>query len=199
MQARVLLVHGLWMHAPALLFWHRRLKKAGFQPELFSYASLWQSPERAMERLRKAAMAAPNTHIVAHSLGGLISVKALASTDFKGKVICVGSPMAGSQVIRRYAATPLRVLGGRSVGLLCAGVGQIPTDLHVSMIAGTESKGLGRIFHRFSEPNDGSVALSETIMPGLAQHETAHVSHSGQLFSRAVMDSAVAMLRHDMS
>jgi len=32
MKARVLLVHGLWMHAPALFYWARQLRRAGFKP-----------------------------------------------------------------------------------------------------------------------------------------------------------------------
>ena len=196
MKPRVLLLHGLWMQAPVLYYWKKELSKAGLTVEYFSYKSLLQSPEQAFVRLRELALAQPNTHIVAHSLGGLIAVNALATTEFKGKIICVGTPLAGSQVVRHYASTPLGALAGRSAALLCAGLQQIPAGLKVSVIAGTHSKGLGRLFHRFSEPNDGTVALSETKIPGLAQHITVHVSHSGQLFSREVMTQVFALLEN---
>jgi hypothetical protein len=194
MKSRVLLVHGLWMHAPALYFWKKELRKAGFEAEYFSYKSMLQSPELAFARLRTLALARPNTHILAHSLGGLIAVNALASSEFKGQIICVGTPLAGSQVVRHYATTALGSLAGRSAALLCAGLTHIPEGLQVSVIAGTKPKGLGQLFHRFSEPNDGSVALSETQIPGLAQHVTVCASHSGQLFSDEVVNKAIELL-----
>lgn len=194
MLTRVLLVHGLWMHAPVLYYWKKELGKAGFAVEYFSYKSLLHSPEKSYARLREVALAQPNTHIVAHSLGGLIAVNALAAAEFKGQIICVGTPLAGSQVVRHYASTPLGALAGRSAALLCAGLQQIPDGLQVSAIAGTHSKGLGRVFHRFSEPNDGTVALSETKILGLSQHLTVHASHSGQLFSKEVVNKAIELL-----
>ncbi len=182
------------MHAPALYFWKRELSKAGFTAEYFSYKSLLHAPEKSCERLRAAALAQPDTHIIAHSLGGLIAVNALATSDFKGKIICVGTPLAGSQVVRQYAETPLSALAGRSATMLCAGLSHIPDGLQVSAIAGINPQGLGRVFHRFSEPNDGTVALSETQIPGLAQHLTVHASHSGQLFSKVVVNKAIELL-----
>lgn len=195
MKARVLLVHGLWMRAPALLFWKRQLTKAGYEAEFFSYPSLFQSPENAMQRLRDMALAQPNTHLLAHSLGGLLAVKALANTpEFKGKIICVGSPLAGSQVVRNISRTALGNLVGRSMPMLLEGLPCIPADLHVAVIAGVNPHGLGRLVNTFTEPNDGTVGLSETQLPGLAQHVQVNVSHSGQLVSHEVMHAVLAIL-----
>jgi hypothetical protein len=195
MPPRVLLVHGLWMHAPVLTFWARQLHSAGFRAETFSYHSFLQTPETAMARLRAAALCEPGTCIVAHSLGGLLAIKAMADCPvFSGRIICVGSPLAGSQVVRQYARTPLGYMAGRSVGLLSKGLQAVPDGLHVSAIAGTNPKGLGRFVHHFGELNDGSVALSETRIPGLHRHVTVHSSHSGQLFSQVVVDAVVGLL-----
>lgn len=198
MGRRVLLVHGLWMHAPALYFWARQLRAAGYRPQYFSYRSLLQSPEHAVARLREAVLAEPDTDIVAHSLGGLIAVEAMIGcTPFHGRILCVGSPLAGSQVVRRYRNTPLGVLAGRSTALLSRGFTQIPDGLDVSVIAGTDPKGLGRFVHRFDAENDGSVALAETRIPGLQRHVSVPVSHSGQLFSKAVMAQVLALLNRE--
>ena len=195
MARRVLLVHGLWMHAPVLYYWARQLRAAGYRPQYFSYRSLLQHPERATARLRAAAMAEPGTDIVAHSLGGLIALEALAGCpDFGGRILCVGSPLAGSRVVRRYRSTPLGVLAGRSTALLSRGFSQVPEGLDVAVIAGTDSKGLGRFVHRFDETNDGSVAVSETRIPGLRRHVNVPVSHSGQLFSKAVAGHILDLL-----
>ncbi|WP_297799903.1 alpha/beta hydrolase [Arenimonas sp. GDDSR-1] len=198
MGRRILLVHGLWMHAPALYFWARQLREAGYRPQYFSYRSLLQSPEQAIARLRETALAEPDTDILAHSLGGLIAVEAMAGCpSFRGRILCVGSPLAGSQVVRRYRNTPLGVLAGRSTTLLSRGFTQIPEGLDVSVIAGTDPKGLGRFVHRFDAQNDGSVALSETRIPGLQRHVSVPVSHSGQLFSKAVMTQVLALLNRE--
>lgn len=195
MAQRVILVHGLWMRAPVLAYWARGLRKAGFDPVFFSYRSLAQSPETAMRRLRDLVMQHPESHVLAHSLGGLLAVKALAGCKgFSGRIVCVGSPLAGSQVLRHYAGSPMARLAGSSAGLLGSGMDAVPEGLSVSVIAGTEALGLGRLLHRFTESNDGSVALSETDIPGLSRHVKVAASHSGQLFSSAVLDAAIDLL-----
>jgi pimeloyl-ACP methyl ester carboxylesterase len=198
MARRVLLVHGLWMHAPALYYWARQLRTAGYRTQYFSYRSLLQHPERAVVLLREAVLAEPETDILAHSLGGLIAVEAMTGcAPFRGRILCVGSPLAGSQVVRRYRNTPLGFLAGRSTALLSRGFTQVPDGLDVSVIAGTDPKGLGRFVHRFDETNDGSVALSETRIPGLHTHLTVPVSHSGQLFSKTVMKQVLTLLNRE--
>ena len=194
MSARVLLVHGLWMRAPALYYWKNKLSKAGFAVEYFSYKSMLQSPEQAFAHLREVALAKPNTHILAHSLGGLIAVNALACSEFNGQIICVGTPLRGSEVARQLAIKHVGKLAGRSLPLLCQGIVQIPKGLQVSAIAGIAPHGLGRLMHRFTEPNDGTVMLSETQVDGLASHLTVNASHSGQLVSHEVMNAVLAIL-----
>ncbi len=182
------------MHAPAMYYWKKELSKAGFVVENFSYKSMLQSPELAFARLREVALAQPDTHILAHSLGGLIAVNALASSEFKGHIICVGTPLRGSEVARQMAIKHIGKLAGRSLPLLCQGIVQIPTGLLVSAIAGIQPHGLGRLMHHFTEPNDGTVMLSETRVDGLANHLTVNTSHSGQLFSPQVVNKAIELL-----
>lgn len=196
MAQRVILVHGLWMRAPVLAYWARGLRKAGFDPVFFSYRSLAQSPETAMRRLRELVMQQPESHVLAHSLGGLIAVKALAGyKGYSGRIVCVGTPLAGSRVVRRYAGTALGRLAGESAGLLGKGLDAVPEGLSVSVIAGTEPLGMGRLLHRFDEGNDGSVALSETRIAGLDRHVTVAASHSGQLVSKQVLEQAILLLK----
>ena len=184
------------MRAPALLFWRKQLRAAGYETEFFSYPSLFKSPESAVQRLRAVALAQPDTHILAHSLGGLITVKALSDTpEFTGKIICVGSPLAGSQVVRQISSSALGKLIGRSMSILSEGLPSIPAGLHVTVIAGVNPHGLGRLVNTFNEPNDGTVALSETQLPGLAQHIQVNASHSGQLVSHDVIQHVLAILR----
>jgi hypothetical protein len=56
--------------------------------------------------------------------------------------------------------------------------------------------GLGRLFHRFDEDSDGTVAVSETRMPGATDHMTLPVSHTGLLMSARVAREAGAFITH---
>ena len=46
------------------------------------------------------------------------------------------------------------------------------------------------------EPNDGIVAVAETVIPGERDRIILPVSHSGMLVSRAVATQAAAFLRN---
>ena len=63
------------------------------------------------------------------------------------------------------------------------------------MIAGNSGRGLGRFFGRLSGANDGTVAITETLLPGMADHIVLPTSHSGMLLSPAVSRQVIAFLR----
>jgi pimeloyl-ACP methyl ester carboxylesterase len=184
---RVLLLHGLLMRSPALLPLSWRLQKAGFATETFSYSSLWRSPGEAMERLamRLYALAPEPVHLVAHSLGGLIALETLSRYQKlpPGRVVCLGSPIAGSTAARGLAGKGLGVVSGRAGALLRGGLVALPPGRQVGMLAGAKSMGLGKMFSRFDDPNDGTVMVWETRLAGLCDHAVIKSSHSGLVFS----------------
>ncbi|HAI94009.1 MAG TPA: cobalamin adenosyltransferase, partial [Xanthomonadaceae bacterium] len=55
----------------------------------------------------------------------------------------------------------------------------------VGMVAGDRPHGLGQLFADLGEGSDGTVALDETRLPGLADHCVVHASHTGLVFSAA--------------
>ena len=63
------------------------------------------------------------------------------------------------------------------------------------MIAGCVPRGLGALVAGFTEPHDGTVAVSETRAPGLADHVVVEASHSGLLLSAEAIGQAAAFLR----
>jgi pimeloyl-ACP methyl ester carboxylesterase len=185
--ARVLLLHGLMMRSPALLPLAWRLRKRGFAPEIFSYSTLWRAPGLAMERLamRLYAMGPEPVHLVAHSLGGLVAAETLNRYQNlpPGRLVLIGSPIAGSSAARGLAAHSLGAIAGRSGPLLRGGLAVLPPNRRIGMIAGARSLGLGKLFCSFDGLNDGTVAVWETRMPGLAGHVVIQASHSGLVFS----------------
>jgi pimeloyl-ACP methyl ester carboxylesterase len=187
MATRVLLLHGLMMRSPALLPLAWRLRKRGFAPEIFSYSTLWRAPGLAMERLamRLYAMGPEPVHLVAHSLGGLVAAETLNCYQNlpPGRLVLIGSPIAGSSAARGLAAHSLGAIAGRSGPLLRGGLAVLPPNRRIGMIAGARSLGLGKLFCSFDGLNDGTVAVWETRMPGLAGHVVNQASHSGLVFS----------------
>jgi hypothetical protein len=63
------------------------------------------------------------------------------------------------------------------------------------MVAGTRRMGLGRFFGQFEGDSDGTVAVAETRLPGLAAHALIHASHSGLIVSREAADLAARFFR----
>lgn len=193
----VLLLHGLWMRAFALRQLARRLQAEGFTVATFDYPSLVGGPEVALPALARRLERADA--VIGHSLGGLMAVEVLRrhpELPVK-RAVCLGSPLLGSGAARALHGHP--VTGwyvGRSAALLCEGCRPWEGPQQIGMIAGTRPVGLGALVARFQEPHDGTVAVSETRLPGLADHHEVDVSHTGLVFSPRVAALAVRFLRH---
>lgn len=199
MTSRVLLVHGLWMRSFSMRWLATRLRGHGFQTELFGYYSLLQDTDAVVARLAEALSGHPGAHVVAHSLGGLLSLRAAekAGVAGVGRIVCLGSPLAGSQaatsIVARIPAGATLV--GHNRTLLAAGIGHVPAGLRVGAIAGCVPRGLGGVVARFACEHDGTVAIAETRVSGLADHAVVQASHSGLLFSDAAARRATEFLR----
>lgn len=200
MPVPVLLLHGLWMRSAALGLLARRLHAAGFAVSRLDYPSVQGGPDVALPLLIDAlrALGPGPVRIVAHSLGGLMALSALRAVPELpvDRVLCLGSPLCGSAAAHNLARWPGGgALVGRSLGLLRDGLGAWDGSAQVAVIAGSLPFGLGALQGRLSRPHDGTVAVAETRLPGLAAHCTMPVSHSGLVFSRAVAERAAQFLR----
>lgn len=188
MPTPVLILHGLWMRAPAMQPLRRRLRAEGFAPATFDYASRSVDPIDSCHRLaeRIAAFDSAPVHLVGHSLGGLLALETLARHAGLpvGRIVCLGSPLRGASAasgLSRFRAS--RWFLGRSAELLRRGASVSGADATVGVIAGTRPLGFGRFFTRFEGAHDGTVALSETRIDGLADHIAIPTTHSGLIFS----------------
>lgn len=197
-EGQILLLHGLWMHAPAMRWFATRLKSRGFDARTLGYYSVLEDSDHAVARVIKALQQAPGSHVVAHSLGGLMALEAarrLAAPDI-GRIVCLGTPLAGSRAadgaIQRFPAG--RRLLGQHVPMLLSGAGNLPEGLEVGVIAGSRRRGLGGMLAHFSDDHDGTVAVSETRVEGIADHIVLPASHSGLIFSDAAVEQSVAFL-----
>lgn len=194
---RVLLIHGLWMRPGSLALLARRLREAGFEPQTLAYPTVRGGPASAIPGLARAAGQGP-CHLVAHSLGGLVTLTALEQhPDLPvQRVVCLGSPLCGSAAANGVARLPLvgRALG-RSRDLLRAGCTPWRGRAEVGMVAGTLALGLGQFLGHFEGPSDGTVAVAETRLDGLADHLVVRTSHTGLVLSPVVAHQVIAFLR----
>jgi pimeloyl-ACP methyl ester carboxylesterase len=204
----VVCVHGIWGKGVEMALMKRRLEKDhGFRVLLFSYPSVRGSLDGNAAKLARfiAEQGLERAHLVGHSLGGVIALRMLATSSNTppGRVVCIGSPLTGSRpaaiLAQKNWAKPML---GQSLPAAVVHspasewAAEVSTSREVGIIAGVVPVGFGRLVTKFDGDNDGSVAVSETRLPGATDHICLRVSHKSILVSREVVDQVAAFLRH---
>lgn len=188
----VVLIHGLWYGPISLRPLSSRLEKRGWTVRRFGYPTIRHAIDDNARALRRF-IGNERVHLVGHSLGGLVALRMLERSRAAlppARLVLLGSPVNGSAVARRLAQIPvLGRLVGRSAGPLEAGVQHAPEDWEVGIVAGSRALGLGRAIHPLPRPHDGTVAETETRLPGETDRLTLPVSHTGLVLSPAVADA----------
>ncbi|HEV7122718.1 MAG TPA: alpha/beta hydrolase [Rhodanobacter sp.] len=203
MSEHVILLHGLWMRGFALSMLHHRLMEAGFRVHRFDYLSVAASEQRILDRLhaRMAELADETAavHLVGHSLGGLLALRACSETEAlpPGRIVCLGSPLRGSAAARGVARWGRggEILLGNNRQLMEQGFERWDGQREVGMIAGRKPLGLGAMLGHFEGEHDGTVAVEETRLPGLLDHCVVESNHTSLLFSPEVARLVAEFLR----
>jgi pimeloyl-ACP methyl ester carboxylesterase len=201
----VIYVHGLWMTGHEALLLQRRLREGrGYRLHVFRYGSICQPLKQIVDALhdRLARTEEPQVHLLGHSLGGLIILECLQRYPMAqwGRVVFLGAPVMGSRIAARLGRFgPVQPLLGRAVceELLVARERRWTLPRELGVIAGTLPLGLGQLVTRFgAEANDGSIAVSETEIPGATAHLALPVSHMGLLLSARVARETGSFLEY---
>ncbi len=196
---RVILIPGLWTSGYFMTLLARAVRKAGFDVSIFSCPYVRRSLESNIDALHKliSTFEGQPFSIVAHSLGGLLAIRALEQyqpANFK-RLVLLGSPIAGSAAARSFGACEIgRIMLGHSLELLRSGV-NVTGDYDIAQIAGCKPRGLGRRIAKLDTLNDGGVSVSETQAPWLTHHLVLNESHAGLLFSAKVAGQTVCYLK----
>ena len=197
----VILVHGLYMHGIAMWPLRWRLDGCGFRARQFSYPSLGSSVAENAARLARSLrdVDSPVVHFLCHSLGGLVVRAMLLQSSWQrpGRVLTLGTPHLGCYVAMRLGAKPALawMLGNSLRHGLDGDIPPWPDGREVATIAGNKALGAGRLVPGLPKPNDGTVAVAETVLGPDYPHAVLAVTHSSMLISRRVADYACAYLK----
>lgn len=201
----VILIHGLWMKGPEMLFLRYKFWRQGYKTYQFHYPSVFKSPEENASQLYQfiSKLDASVIHFVAHSLGGIVVGHLFQQYKIKqtGKIVLIGTPINGSAAaVYLNKMKYLKPLLGKSVikGLL----GDAPSWRYkrkVCVIAGTSGLGAGRIFANkvMLKPNDGTVNLHETKINKADESHEIPRSHFLLLVSNEVVKIIINFLKKE--
>lgn len=199
----IVLIHGLWMHGLVMEPMRWRLEhQYGYAVHPYSYPSVAEGLDANVERLLEflRGISAPAVNLIGHSLGGVLAVRALARMPdaVSGRVVCLGSPLAGSGAARALK----RLRGGEAMlgRLIRDSLLQDPLTAYegqrdVGVIAGDGGFGIGAVMNALQSgaltpPHDGTVTVDETRLAGIADHLVLPVTHTWMLLSPEVADQA---------
>ncbi len=190
----VIYVHGLWMPGEeSLVLKHRLAQEFGLTLEAFRYSGTSSTMSEITARLDEFVreLGAPALHFVGHSLGGIVIHRFLERFPEQppGAVVFLGTPCVASRAAERAGRfAPIAHLMGQSVAqeLLKPQERRWSQPRPLGIIAGSQPLGLGQLLASFDEENDGTVAVSETRMPGATDHIVLPVSHLTMLLSATV-------------
>jgi pimeloyl-ACP methyl ester carboxylesterase len=204
MRPKVILVHGLWFNGVEMLWLARRLRRCGFEPLRYRYAETRLTPAENALRLHRWLLnqQGDEVHFVAHSLGGIVLLHLFwrFPDQRPGRVVFLGSPVAGSEVARRLARLPLlgASLGRSGENGLLGGAPAWGGGRDLGILYGTLGLGFGMLLGGLRRPHDGTVSADETRLPGARQSLALPVSHFGLLLSAQAARQVCAFLRGGM-
>jgi pimeloyl-ACP methyl ester carboxylesterase len=200
----VIYVHGLWLTGHESLLLRGRLEREhGFRTHTFHYGPVSAGMGEITDRLHafvNALRPRGLLHFVGHSLGGLVIYRFLERfmDPPPGRVVFLGTPAVACKAAHGAARyrLPARLIG-RCVAeeLLAEHQRRWAYERELGIIAGNRRMGLGQFFAGFNEECDGTVAVSETRLPGATDHVVLPVSHMGMLVSPRVARQTGEFLR----
>ena len=189
----VLLIHGILMNPLEMRFLGHQLEEYGYNVHYIFYQSVLKTSAEnaAIVHQKIKALDLPDLHIVAHSLGGILTMHLLErfSDIPNGRVVMLGSPVNGSWIANKIQDWPIiSPLIAKSMPNALSGdnMPKWNNKRDWGMIAGTKNQGWAIVTGGLPSNGDGTVTLEETLHPKQTAHITVNHSHTGLLFSKKV-------------
>jgi pimeloyl-ACP methyl ester carboxylesterase len=205
----VVVLHGMWRSGLAMMPLEWFLEEAGYGVVNVSYPSLSHSIEElaeiaVSEGVQQCRERGHDTiNFVTHSLGGILVRQYLSRHELAGlgRVVMLGPPNQGSQMADYFLENPLTDFYQPEVlAQLGTGDASVPrrlgaVDFELGVIAGALNL-RGVLPGSPDGISDGTVTVAETLVPGMTDFVLMQVTHTFMIWSRPVMEQALAFLRH---
>ena len=184
----VVVVHGfggkrLWM-APLAYRLSRKYDVANWS--YFSFGGSIENHGRRFAEFIESLNTKQKINIVAHSMGSIVTRAALQNSRTKiSRVVMLAPPNAGSHVARFVSPV---------LGTICRPIREISShkDSYVNQLPIKSPCETGVIASKF----DVLVPWENTMLDGLADHQTVVGTHNSLLFSGKVAAMVVRFFRH---
>lgn len=201
----VILLHGLARTEKSMAPLQQALERQGYCVSNVSYDSRHGDIETlAVEAIEPALAACAQTtpvHFVTHSLGGILVRQYLAHHDIAnlGRVVMLGPPNQGSEVVDKLGAVPgFHFMNGDAGLQLGTGEASLPKRLgkanfDLGIIAGTRSVNL-ILSTMIPGTDDGKVAVENTRLEGMNDHLEMQVTHPFMMRNKSVIAQVIHYL-----
>jgi pimeloyl-ACP methyl ester carboxylesterase len=205
----VVFLHGISRSFRSLIKMQLAVEAAGFATRNIGYPSRQKALSALADDIHPAI--APfadanegRTHIVCHSMGGLLARAYLARyrPERLGRVVMLGTPNGGSEVADRLKDWLAYRLffgpaGQQLVTRRDAATDALmpPVDYPVGVIAGNRSLDPICSTLLLPGPNDGKVTVERTKLAGMADHIVIGAEHTFMVRNPAAITQTIAFLK----
>ena len=206
----VILLHGLCRTERSMRPIQQALEREGFTVMNVDYPSRERTVEELSESVLSPVMAecrangATQVHFVAHSLGGILIRQYAANHPDApiGRVVMLGPPNAGSEVVDRLGEWRLfSWINGPAGKELSTSQSSVPNRLgpvrfQAGILAGNRSINWINSLMMIEGPDDGKVSVERTKLEGMTDHLVLPTSHPFLLRNREAIAQTTEFLRH---